>query len=276
MPYFRHSVSFRSIFQMDGFIFKDRYNVDDLRLVVKVLRSENGCPWDKVQTHDTLKKDFLEEVYEVIEAIDANSVPMLREELGDVLLQVVFHADIEEDAGTFNLDDVADEVCKKLIERHPHVFGELSLETPEEVLKSWDSIKKEKKQQSFTDTLDAVPKVFPALMRAQKLGKRASRAGMDFTDANGAFESLRSEVSEAEAAINSGDTQAIAEELGDILFSCVNVARLSGLDAEELLTASSNKFINRFSAVEDMVRQDGKEMTSLSIDELDSYWKKAK
>lgn len=261
---------------MDGFNFKDRYNVDDLRLVVKVLRSENGCPWDKVQTHETLKKDFLEEVYEVIEAIDANSVPMLREELGDVLLQVVFHADIEEDAGTFNLDDVADEVCKKLIERHPHVFGELSLETPEEVLKSWDSIKKEKKQQSFTDTLNAVPKVFPALMRAQKLGKRASRAGMDFTDANGAFESLRSEVSEAEAAIISGDTQAIAEELGDILFSCVNVARLSGLDAEELLTASSNKFINRFSAVEDMVRQDGKEMTSLSIDELDSYWKKAK
>lgn len=261
---------------MDGFNFKDRYNVDDLRLVVKVLRSENGCPWDKVQTHETLKKDFLEEVYEVIEAIDVNSVPMLREELGDVLLQVVFHADIEEDAGTFNLDDVADEVCKKLIERHPHVFGELSLETPEEVLKSWDSIKKEKKQQSFTDTLNAVPKVFPALMRAQKLGKRASRAGMDFTDANGAFESLRSEVSEAEAAIISGDTQAIAEELGDILFSCVNVARLSGLDAEELLTASSNKFINRFSAVEDMVRQDGKEMTSLSIDELDSYWKKAK
>lgn len=276
MPYFRHSVSFRSIFQMDGFNFKDRYNVDDLRLVVKVLRSENGCPWDKVQTHETLKKDFLEEVYEVIEAIDANSVPMLREELGDVLLQVVFHADIEEDAGTFNLDDVADEVCKKLIERHPHVFGELSLETPEEVLKSWDSIKKEKKQQSFTDTLNAVPKVFPALMRAQKLGKRASRAGMDFTDANGAFESLRSEVSEAEAAVISGDTQAIAEELGDILFSCVNVARLSGLDAEELLTASSNKFINRFSAVEDMVRQDGKEMTSLSIDELDSYWKRAK
>lgn len=261
---------------MDGFVFKDRYNVDDLRLVVKALRSENGCPWDKVQTHETLKKDFVEEVYEVIEAIDAKSVPMLREELGDVLLQVVFHTDIEEDAGTFNLDDVADEVCKKLIERHPHVFGELSLDTPEEVLKSWDSIKKEKKQQSFTDTLNAVPKVFPALMRAQKLGKRASRAGMDFQDAQSAFESLKSEVSEAESAIGGGDAQAIAEELGDILFSCVNVARLSGLDAEELLTASSNKFISRFSAVEDMVRQDGKEMTSLSIDELDSYWKKAK
>lgn len=261
---------------MDGFNFKDRYNVDDLRLVVKALRSENGCPWDKVQTHETLRKDFLEEVYEVIEAIDAGSVPMLREELGDVLLQVVFHADIEEDAGTFNLDDVADEVCKKLIERHPHVFGELSLETPEEVLESWDSIKKEKKQQSFTDTLNAVPKVFPALMRAQKLGKRASRAGMDFADANDAFQSLKSEVTEAEAALASGNADAIAEELGDILFSCVNVARLSGLDAEELLTASSNKFIDRFTAVEQMVRQDGKEMTSLSIDELNSYWDKAK
>lgn len=261
---------------MDIFIFKDRYGVDDLRLIVKVLRGENGCPWDKVQTHESLRKDFIEEVYEAVEAIDCGSVPMLREELGDVLLQVVFHADIEEDNGSFNLDDVANEVCQKLIERHPHVFGELSLETPEDVLKNWDSIKKEKKQQSFTDTLNAVPKVFPALMRAQKLGKRASRAGMDFADEMSAFDALRSEVSEAQVALMDRDSDAIAEELGDILFSCVNVARLSGLDAEELLNASSNKFISRFSAVEEMVRQDGKEITSLSIDELDSYWKKAK
>ncbi len=261
---------------MNGFEFKDRYTVDDLRLIVKALRGENGCPWDKVQTHATLRKDFIEEVYEAVEAIDCESPEMLREELGDVLLQVVFHADIEEDEGRFNLDDVADEVCKKLVERHPHVFGELRLDTPDEVLKSWDSIKKEKKQQTYTDTLNAVPKVFPALMRSQKLQKRASRAGMDFESEQKAFESLKSEVREAEEALASNDKDAVAEELGDILFSCVNVARLSGLDAEELLTASCEKFISRFTAVEDMVRQNGKNMASLSIDELDSYWKKAK
>lgn len=261
---------------MNGFEFKDRYTVDDLRLIVKALRGENGCPWDKVQTHTTLRKDFIEEVYEAVEAIDCDSPEMLREELGDVLLQVVFHADIEEDEGRFNLDDVADEVCKKLVERHPHVFGELKLDTPDEVLKSWDTIKKEKKNQTYTDTLNAVPKVFPALMRSQKLQKRASRAGMDFESETQAFESLKSEVAEAENALASKDMNTIAEELGDILFSCVNVARLLGLDAEELLTASCEKFIGRFAAVEDMARQNGKDMASLSIDELDSYWKKAK
>lgn len=261
---------------MEQFTFKDRYNVDDLRLIVKALRSENGCPWDKVQTHKTLRKDFIEEVYEAVEAIDCESPEMLREELGDVLLQVVFHADIEADEGRFDLDDVADEVCKKLVTRHPHVFGELKLKTADEVLESWDSIKKETKQQTYTDTLNAVPKVFPSLMRAQKLGKRASRAGMDFADADAAFRSLESEVSEAKQALSGGDTQQIAHELGDILFSCVNVIRHSGLDAEEVLSQCCERFIQRFSDVEDMVRQDGMDMKSLSIDKLDSYWEKAK
>lgn len=261
---------------MEQFTFKDRYNVDDLRLIVKALRSENGCPWDKVQTHKTLRKDFIEEVYEAVEAIDCESPEMLREELGDVLLQVVFHADIEADEGRFDLDDVADEVCKKLVTRHPHVFGELKLNTADEVLENWDSIKKETKQQTYTDTLNAVPKVFPSLMRAQKLGKRASRAGMDFTDADSAFKSLESEVNEAKQALSGGDAQQIAHELGDILFSCVNVIRHSGLDAEEVLSQCCERFIQRFSDVEDMVRQDGMDMKSLSIDKLDSYWEKAK
>lgn len=261
---------------MNGFEFKERYGVDDLRLIVKALRSENGCPWDKVQTHQSLRKDFIEEVYEVVEAIDCESPEMLREELGDVLLQVVFHADIEADAGRFDLDDVADEVCKKLIERHPHVFGQLDLKTPDEVLENWDKIKKETKNQTYSETLTSVPKVLPALMRAQKLGKRAGRAGMDFNTAYDAFRSLESEVSETREALENGDSEGIAEELGDVLFACVNVIRKCGLDAEELLTASSEKFITRFTRVEEMLRQNGIDMKSLSIDELDSYWEKAK
>lgn len=261
---------------MDGFVFKDHYGIDDLRNIVKVLRSENGCPWDKVQTHKTLRKDMIEEAYEVAEAIDCESVPMLREELGDVLLQVVFHADIEADADNFDLDDVADEVCKKLITRHPHVFGEVKLNTADEVLENWDKIKKEAKAQSYTDTLNAVPKVFPSLMRAQKLGKRAGRAGLDYENAQSAFESLKSEVDEAQQALACENIGHIAEELGDVLFSCVNVIRKCGLDAEEVLTAANEKFVKRFAAVEEAVRQNGTDMKSLSIDELDSYWKKAK
>ncbi len=261
---------------MDGFVFKDRYDINDLRLIVKALRSENGCPWDKVQTHQTLRKDFIEEVYEVVEAIDCESPEMLREELGDVLLQVVFHADIESDIGSFDFDDVADEICKKLIFRHPHVFGELELNSPEEVLQNWDKIKKESKHQTYTDTLKSVPKVFPSLMRAQKLGKRAASAGMDFADVQSALGSLKSEVAEAEEAICGEDKQALAEELGDVLFSCVNVIRKCGLDAEEILTSANEKFIRRFEAVEGLLRQNGIDMKSLSIDELDSYWEKLK
>ncbi len=259
---------------MDGFVFKDKYDVSDLRLIVKALRSENGCPWDKVQTHKTLRKDMIEEAYEVAEAIDCESVPMLREELGDVLLQVVFHCDIEEDAGNFDLDEVADEVCKKLITRHPHVFGELKLDTADEVLENWDKIKKETKEQTYTDTLNAVPRVFPALMRAQKIGKRASRAGMDHASVEDAFSSLQSEIDETREAMQSNSN--IEEELGDVLFACVNVIRKCGLDSEEVLTAATDKFIKRFADVEEMVRQNGADMKSLSIDELDLYWDKAK
>lgn len=259
---------------MDGFVFKDKYDVSDLRLIVKALRSENGCPWDKVQTHKTLRKDMIEEAYEVAEAIDCESVPMLREELGDVLLQVVFHSDIEEDAGNFDLDEVADEVCKKLITRHPHVFGELKLDTADEVLENWDKIKKETKEQTYTDTLNAVPRVFPALMRAQKIGKRAGRAGMDHPTVEDALTSLQSEVDEAREAMQGNGN--IEEELGDVLFACVNVIRKCGFDAEEALTAATDKFVKRFADVEEMVRQNGADMKSLSIDELDLYWDKAK
>lgn len=263
--------------EINEILAKESYNVYDLVRIVKILRSENGCPWDKVQTHQSIRNDFLEEVYEVIDAIDCNSDEMLREELGDVLLQVVFHAQIECEEGNYNLDDIANDICRKLIIRHPHVFGNVNAENVETVLTNWDSIKKETKgQESYTDTLNSVPKVFPSLMRAQKLGKRAGRAGMDFKGKDDCFESLKSEVAELEEALENGDGRSAEEELGDLLFSCANLARKLNADAEQLLYNANEKFLNRFEAVENAVRQDGLDMPTLSIEVLDKYWAKAK
>lgn len=262
---------------MSDFQFKDKYNVYDLVNIVKVLRSEHGCPWDKVQTHKTIRKDFLEEVYEVLEAIDADSVPMMKEELGDVLLQVVFHCEIETEKNTFNLDDVADDICKKLIIRHPHVFGDISVENTDEVLVNWENIKQETKgQESYSDTLESVPKVFPALMRGQKLGKRAARAGMDFGGIDDALDYLESEISTLRKAVSENNCFDVEEKLGDVLFSCCSVARLLGLDAEETLQKSNEKFVERFKQVEELTRLDGISIKSLGINELECYWQKAK
>ena len=262
---------------MVDFNFKDRYGIDDLIEIVKLLRSENGCPWDKEQTHKSIRMDFLEEVYEVIEAIDFDSEEMLREELGDVLLQVVFHSQIETEKNSFDFSDVTDDICKKLIVRHPHVFGEVSVESSEDVLKNWDSIKKETKgQETFTDTLKSVPRVFPSLLRASKLGKRASRANLDFKDADSAFESLKNEVEELSDAMKSDDSAQISEEIGDVIFSAVNVARKLNLNAEELLTQANEKFISRFEKVEQMAVGNNENMQYLSSDKLDEYWNKVK
>lgn len=262
---------------MVDFNFKDRYNIDDLIEIVRLLRSENGCPWDKEQTHKSIRMDILEEVYEVIEAIDFDSEEMLREELGDVLLQVVFHSQIETEKNSFNFSDVTNDICNKLIVRHPHVFGEVSVESSEDVLKNWDSIKKETKgQKTFTDTLKSVPRVFPSLLRAGKIGKRASRANLDFKDADSAFQSLKDEVEELSEAIKSNSTELISEELGDVLFSTVNVARKLNLNAEELLTRANEKFISRFEKVEQMAVDNNENMQDLLPEKLDKYWNKVK
>ena len=262
---------------MVDFNFKDRYGIDDLIEIVRLLRSENGCPWDKEQTHKSIRMDFLEEVYEVIEAIDFDSEEMLREELGDVLLQVVFHSQIETEKNSFDFSDVTDDICKKLIVRHPHVFGEVSVENSEDVLKNWDSIKKETKgQATFTDTLKSVPRVFPSLLRASKLGKRASRANLDFKDADSALESLKNEVEELSDAMKSDNSAQISEEIGDVIFSAVNVARKLNLNAEELLTLANEKFISRFEKVEKMAVGNNENMQDLSSDKLDEYWNKVK
>ena len=259
------------------FHFKDTYDINDLCEIMRMLRSENGCPWDKVQTHESIRKDFLEETYEAVEAIDMNSPEMLREELGDVLLQVVFHSCIEEEKNSFAFGDVVNDICSKLIVRHPHVFGEVKVKDADDVLRNWNDIKQQTKgQETYTETLESVCKALPALMRAQKIGKRAERAGMDFASADEAIARLESEIAELKAAAASGNKADIADEIGDVLFSAVNVSRLLGEDAEECLTRASDKFIGRFSACEAMIRSEGKDMRSLTINELDAYWQKAK
>ena len=256
---------------------KQSYGIEDLREIMRVLRSESGCPWDREQTHASIRKDSIEETYEAIEAIDQNDPAMLREELGDVLLQIVFHTQMEEEAGTFSFDDVVDEICKKLIIRHPHVFGDAQVSDVSDVLDQWTRIKQETKgQTTASETLDAVPKQLPALMRAQKVQGRAKKAGFDYPDVTMAFDDLKSEVIELSAAMDAQDADNIKEELGDVLFAAVNVARLCGEDAEETLTGSCNKFIARFKHVEALAAAEQVDSKTASIETLLTLWKKAK
>lgn len=254
-----------------------RYGIAELLQIMQTLRSENGCPWDKEQTHQSIRQDLLEECYEAVEAIDLDSVPMLREELGDVLLQVVFHCQIEAEQSHFTFEDICDELCRKLVIRHPHVFGNVSVADSEEVLKNWDSIKQETKQQTTaSETLEGVCKALPALMYAQKLGKRAGRAGMDFRSAEEAFTCIRKETDELAEAMQSGDGKLIEEELGDLLFSCVNTARHLHIDAETAMRGAAEKFLRRFTETERLIMGDGKEMASMELDAIDTYWDQAK
>jgi tetrapyrrole methylase family protein/MazG family protein len=253
------------------------YTINDLVNIMQTLRGENGCPWDKEQNHKSIRNNVIEEVYEAVEAIDTDNQELLKEELGDVLLQVIFHSQMEAEKGVFSFSDVVDGVCKKLIIRHPHVFGDITADSTDEVLKNWEAIKnKTKGTHSYTQTLTDVPTVLPALMRAQKVSQRAARAGMAFDSAASALQVLRGEVEELDAAVKSENPVEILNELGDVLFSCANVAAKLGASSEEALTKSTEKFISRFKEVEDLTRLDGIDMKSLSINELDVYWDKAK
>lgn len=261
----------------EGFKFKDSYGIQDLAEIVRILRAPGGCPWDREQTHKTIRRDFLEETYEVIEAINKNDTELLKEELGDVLLQVVFHSQIETEKGSFDLNDVADGICKKMIERHPHVFGTAVAENSEQVLENWDAIKKRtKNQKSQTDSMLSVPREFPALMRADKVQKKASKVGFDWDSAEGAFDKVEEELAELKAAVNKGDGTNTLEELGDLLFSVVNVSRFIGVDSEEALTNATDKFIDRFSKVEKLAAEKGIDMKSAELRELDKLWDIAK
>lgn len=254
---------------------KTHYDVNDLKRIVAILRAPGGCQWDGEQTHQSIRRNFLEEAYEVAEAIDEGSTEHLREELGDVLLQVVFHASIEEDAGRFDLNDVADGICKKLIYRHPHVFGSVSVGSTEEILSNWEELKKaEKGQASQADVVDAVARSLPALWRAEKVQKKAAKVGFDWPDVSGAVDKMAEELDEVRAAM-AGDGD-VAEELGDLLFSVVNASRFLHVDAEMSLHAACDKFAARFRRVEEQVLNSGRAMEEVSPDELDAIWNAVK
>ncbi len=262
---------------IDNFEFKEHYDVNDLIDIVEILRSPGGCPWDREQDHKSIRRDFLEETYEVIEAINKEDRDGLLEELGDVLLQVVFHAQIEREKNSFDLNDVADGVCKKMIERHPHVFGNVNAETSEQVLDNWDAIKKQtKSQKTQTESMLSIPREFPALMRADKVQKKAAKVGFDWTSVDGALDKVSEELNELKEAITMGVVDNAFEELGDLLFSVVNVSRFISVDSEEALTNATDKFIDRFSKVEKMAEEKGINMKETELDELDKLWDEAK
>ena len=260
---------------MVDFQYKDSYDVRDLEEIVRILRAPGGCPWDAEQTHESIRRNFLEEAYEAVEAIDERSPDHLKEELGDVLLQVLFHARMEQEAGRFNLDDVADGVCKKLIYRHPHVFGDVSVSGTGEVLTNWEELKrKEKGQATNTDALDAVARSLPALWRAEKVQKKAKKAGFDWPDISGALDKLSEELEELKTAVAEGTN--VEEELGDLLFSAVNAARFLKVDPEDALNGATDKFIGRFRKVEAQAAAQGKAMEDMGLEELDALWERAK
>lgn len=255
---------------------KPSYNCQDLRDIVRILRHPGGCAWDQEQTHQSIRRNFLEEAYEVAEAIDEGDPEHLKEELGDVLLQVVFHADIEADAGRFSLDDVADGVCKKLIYRHPHVFGDVTVRSTGEILSNWEELKKrEKHQETQADAVDAVARSLPALWRAEKMKKKAAKAGFDWRDVSGALDKLSEELDELKAAALSGEGDP-AEELGDLLFAAVCVGRFLDADPEDALHAACGKFSARFRRMEALAAQQGLRLDELSNDEQIALWRQAK
>ena len=255
---------------------KNSYNFQDLTEIVRILRHPGGCIWDQEQTHRSIRRNFLEEAYEVAEAIDEDDPEHLKEELGDVLLQVVFHTSIEEDAGRFGLDDVADRVCKKLIYRHPHVFGDVTVSSTGEILSNWEDLKKnEKHQETQADAVDAVARTLPALWRAEKIKKKVARAGFDWQDVSGALDKLSEELDELKAAALSGSGDP-SEELGDLLLAAVSVARFLDADPEGALHGACDKFSARFRKTEELARERGLKLDKLSDGEQRILWQAAK
>lgn len=253
----------------------ERFGLKELEHVMKMLRAPDGCPWDKEQTHASIKMDLIEESYEVIDAIDKQDDDAFVEELGDVLMQVVFHAEIAGEQCRFNMRDITTGIVSKLIYRHPHVFSDTVVSGSEDVLKNWDELKqKEKKQATVTDTLKAVPESFPALMRARKIQKRAAKVGFDWKNAEDAFPKIFEETDELRSAMS--EKTNIYEELGDLLFSVVNVARLLKLDPEQALRDASDKFVRRFEKMEKLALSQGLELNRMTLEEMDLLWNEAK
>ena len=230
---------------------KDRYTAEDLKTIVTLLRGENGCPWDRAQDHHSIRNNFIEETYEAVEALDTENPTLLREELGDVLLQVLLHSEMEKEAGRFSFDDVVNDLAQKLVFRHPHVFGGVRAENAQDALNSWDAAKaQEKQQKTGTERLKAVSKSLPALMRSQKVLGRAVKAGMEDMTSEQALENLRQEIDGLERLLKKQDAEAVGRKTGDVLLAGVNVARTVKVEGEEVLSAACDRFVERFAAAE--------------------------
>ncbi|MBV8587076.1 MAG: nucleoside triphosphate pyrophosphohydrolase [Verrucomicrobia bacterium] len=247
-------------------------SISRLREIVAQLRAPNGCPWDREQTHVSLKPHLLEECYELFDAIDDGNSAELREELGDLLLQVVMHSQMAAERGEFTFDSVADGIANKLVDRHPHVFGDVELRTSEAVLKHWEVLKRAEKQERKS-IVDGVPRTLPALARAQKIQSKVSRVGFDWPGPEPAWEKVLEEVEEVKGA---GSDDELAVELGDLLFALVNVIRLRQLDAEQLLNSATTKFQRRFQSMEAYAREHGIDLKQLDLAGLDELWTKVK
>lgn len=247
-----------------------------LRAVVHCLRAPGGCPWDREQTHESLIPHVIEEAYEVAEAIRTGDPALIADELGDLLLQPVLHAEIASETGAFTIDSVATGLCEKLIRRHPHVFGETNADDSEAVLKQWDAIKRVEKGTQREPYLSGVSQGLPSLMRAQKLQKKAARVGFDWPDVQPVIGKIREETAELEQALASGDSAALTHEVGDLLFSVVNLARKLGVDAESALAATNERFTRRFGHVEATLEAQGKELGKATLAEMDAAWDEAK
>ena len=251
---------------------KEYKNIEDLINVVAKLRAPDGCPWDREQTHRSLRPNMLEEAYEAVDAIDENSMSHLKEELGDVLLQVLLHSQIASERGDFDIDDVAKELKDKLIHRHPHVFGNVKVKNSDEVKKNWDLLKAEEKKERKS-IMDGLSKSQPALMLAQKISKRAVKTGFEWPNEESLFECFYSEIDEFKQAQKEGIKENIEEEYGDILFAAVNIARWNKIDAEQALLKANKKFEKRFRKMEELAV---KPLDEYSFDEFDDLWKQAK
>ena len=256
---------------------KSNFDINDLIVIIEILRSEYGCPWDREQTHSSLKNSLIEETYEVIEAINNNSSQDICEELGDLLMLIILNAQIAKEENSFDFSSICDTVSKKMILRHPHVFKNTKVKNSQEVLKNWDDIKKEEKsQKTYTDTLKAVPNSFPALLKAEKVQKRAKKAGFDWDNINGALQKVYEEVDEISEEIKTNNTENAQKELGDLLFATVNLSRFLKANPEDELNKATLKFISRFSKVEELANKKGIDMKAASLTELDLLWEEVK
>ena len=247
-------------------------NLKRLIEIIETLRAPGGCQWDREQTHSTLRPNMIEEAYEAVDAIDENSMEHLKEELGDVLLQVVLHSQIAKEEGAFDIEDVAGELNAKLIHRHPHVFGEAKVGSTQEILENWDKLKAEEKKDRKS-AMDGISKSMSALMTAQKISKRAVKTGFEWPNEDSLYDCIFSEFDEFKDAVKEGDKNHMEEELGDILFAVVNLARWNGIDAEQALITSNRKFEKRFRKMEELAT---KPLNDYSFEEFDTLWKESK